>query len=184
MGFAHFLKKNILGPLGVWLPRDSKATAPKKDKAGLRRSLRRLSKTTGALQKALDTLKKDNALQRQALAKTHKEIQTLADRFSSGLAEFGKSEKELKAFADRFTAEFAQLSTGLGELRQSVSDRIDASIELQQEFLALARHFVPRAAVGHKKVRLGREKTGGYVMFDDFDGVSAAFSFGVGDDAS
>jgi methyltransferase FkbM-like protein len=163
MGFAHFLNEHVLAPLGVRVTRDSAVKTLKEGKASLRRSLRGLGKTIGALRKSLDALQKDNATQRQALAKTQKQI---------------------KALGDRLAGELAQLATGLSELRQSVSDRTDTSSELQQEFLALARHFAPRAAVGQRKVRLGREKTGGYVMLDDFEDIGAAFSFGVGDDAS
>lgn len=54
----------------------------------------------------------------------------------------------------------------------------------EEAFFALARHFSPRSVVGHRRIRVGRPHDGGYVMLDDFDGIGAAFSFGIGNDAS
>jgi len=54
----------------------------------------------------------------------------------------------------------------------------------QDAFFSLARHFSPRTAIGYPKIRIGRPNDGGYVQLEDFDGISAAFSFGVGKDAS
>ena len=71
-----------------------------------------------------------------------------------------------------------------------LSDRIirdlatQPSRKLQEDFLALAQHFSPKAAVGKRKIRLGRPNDGGYVMLDDFAGIAAAISAGIGDDAS
>jgi hypothetical protein len=45
--------------------------------------------------------------------------------------------------------------------------------------LQLASVLVPKKAVGQSKVRLGSKCDGGYVCLDDFDGITAAFSFGV-----
>jgi hypothetical protein len=42
----------------------------------------------------------------------------------------------------------------------------------------------PRDMIGHRKVRLGADHDGGYVMLDDFESVATALSLGIGADAS
>jgi hypothetical protein len=59
-----------------------------------------------------------------------------------------------------------------------------ASTGAQTAFLELARHFLPRAARGHRKIKVGGPNDGGYVMLDDFEGIGSAFSLGVGWDVS
>lgn len=49
----------------------------------------------------------------------------------------------------------------------------------QKPFLRFASLFSPKKVVGVQKVRFGSECDGGYVMLDDFEGVSLALSFGV-----
>jgi hypothetical protein len=44
--------------------------------------------------------------------------------------------------------------------------------------------FTPMHVAGWSKCRVGRDWDGGYVMLDDFKGVTAAISAGVGDEAS
>lgn len=51
---------------------------------------------------------------------------------------------------------------------------------VQQRALAVARMLKPHALVGARKVRVGGDGDGGYVMVDDLDGVETAFSLGVG----
>lgn len=58
------------------------------------------------------------------------------------------------------------------------------SLATQNRVLAVARAFAPKKAVGHEKIRLGRDFDGGYVLIDDFSGVGAAVSLGIFDDAS
>jgi hypothetical protein len=70
----------------------------------------------------------------------------------------------------------------LDRLRSQLSAQFNDIQCDQESFLQLARLFSPRAADGHRKVRVGRENDGGYVMLDDFDDVVAAFSFGINDD--
>lgn len=52
---------------------------------------------------------------------------------------------------------------------------------LLHEVLAL---LLPHQAAGFDKVRLGNDRDGGYVMLDDFAGIAAALSLGIGDDVS
>jgi hypothetical protein len=49
----------------------------------------------------------------------------------------------------------------------------------QRNFLRLASMFAPQSAVGFKKVRMGSDFDGGYVMLDDFKEVDLALSFGI-----
>jgi hypothetical protein len=56
--------------------------------------------------------------------------------------------------------------------------------QLQARTLAVARALEPKQAVGFRKVRLGRDFDGGYILLDDFVDIGAALSFGVSDDVS
>jgi hypothetical protein len=50
----------------------------------------------------------------------------------------------------------------------------------QERLRAVLRALTPKRAVGVEKVRVGCHYDGGYVMLDDFDGIAAAVSCGVG----
>jgi hypothetical protein len=56
--------------------------------------------------------------------------------------------------------------------------------EVQAPALRVLRALTPRKAVGLEKIRVGRDFDGGYVMLDDFAGIRAAYSLGIGDDVS
>jgi hypothetical protein len=56
--------------------------------------------------------------------------------------------------------------------------------EVQREILKLLRHLEPHKAEGLKKVRIGADGDGGYVMLDDFAGIVAAYSLGIANDVS
>jgi hypothetical protein len=58
------------------------------------------------------------------------------------------------------------------------------SHQMQANILALPRNFSPQTAIGYSKIRVGRDGDGCYVMVDDFKDITAAFSFGIGNDAS
>jgi hypothetical protein len=62
--------------------------------------------------------------------------------------------------------------------------RLSRILGLARPAERLGRLFSPTIAVDVKKVRVGRECDGGYIMLDDFSGIAAAFSFGIGSDAS
>jgi hypothetical protein len=56
---------------------------------------------------------------------------------------------------------------------------------VQETLLEFLSNFTPRKAVGHVKTRIGnQESDGGYVMLDDFNGITAAVSAGIGNDVS
>lgn len=56
------------------------------------------------------------------------------------------------------------------------------SLELQGEILTVLRLLEPKKVVGYAKTRVGSDGDGGYVLVDDFTGISHALSFGVSDD--
>jgi hypothetical protein len=49
---------------------------------------------------------------------------------------------------------------------------------------ATLRLLRPHRLIGARKLRLGRPFDGGYVMLDRFEGLAAAYSFGIADDVS
>ncbi|HEY7299492.1 MAG TPA: tetratricopeptide repeat protein [Xanthobacteraceae bacterium] len=67
----------------------------------------------------------------------------------------------------------------------SASDRTESpQIQAQRAILAFARMLEPKKALGYEKVRVGRDRDGGYVLIEDFSQIDGAFSFGIKDDAS
>ncbi len=52
--------------------------------------------------------------------------------------------------------------------------------DVQQRALTIARMLRPFGVTNARKVRVGGDEDGGYVMLDDFRGVETAFSLGVG----
>lgn len=60
-------------------------------------------------------------------------------------------------------------------------DQNPAQTEIALEALRLLR---PHDIAGARKIRVGRNHDGGYVMIDRFEGVRAAYSFGINDDVS
>ena len=56
--------------------------------------------------------------------------------------------------------------------------------EHQDRILSILRLLRPHEQVGAHKIRVGRDNDGGYIMVDDFDGVTAAYSLGINDDVS
>lgn len=56
--------------------------------------------------------------------------------------------------------------------------------EHQERILSILRLLRPYEQVGAQKIRVGRDNDGGYIMVDDFDGVTAAYSLGINDDVS
>ena len=54
----------------------------------------------------------------------------------------------------------------------------------QGDVLGFCRRLAPREVDGHRKVRLGGENDGGYVLIDDFSEVNAVISCGISNDVS
>lgn len=60
----------------------------------------------------------------------------------------------------------------------------DDSDRVQHTVLAILKRLEPMRAVERQKIRIGKECDGGYVMLDDFDGITAAYSVGICDEVS
>jgi len=55
---------------------------------------------------------------------------------------------------------------------------------VQQDVIQILRRLEPYKVQNFEKVRVGRDFDGGYVMLDDFKGLSVAYSLGINDDVS
>lgn len=64
------------------------------------------------------------------------------------------------------------------------SGAYDLSREVQNHLLPLLQLLAPYATPDYKKIRVGRDHDGGYIMLDRFEGVKAAYSLGINDDVS
>ena len=62
--------------------------------------------------------------------------------------------------------------------------RYDGSPEAKDRALAVLNPLRPQHVAGFSKRRFGRDHDGGYVMVDDFAGITAAYSLGISDDVS
>ena len=51
-------------------------------------------------------------------------------------------------------------------------------------FANIMGRLEPMRAPEHRKIRVGKECDGGYVMLDDFTGIVAAYSIGISDEVS
>jgi hypothetical protein len=97
-----------------------------------------------------------------------------ADAFLASCADFRDLVRQLVALPEFVTQ------------RALASDSFvyDDSIGVQQKALAILRHLEPMQAVDHAKIRIGKECDGGYVMLDDFTGITGAYSVGICDEVS
>lgn len=55
---------------------------------------------------------------------------------------------------------------------------------VQQQALSVLRRLEPMRAVDCRKIRVGKDYDGGYVMLDDFNGITAAYSIGIWNEVS
>lgn len=60
----------------------------------------------------------------------------------------------------------------------------DESPGVRARVIPFLKTMQPLSANGYAKIRAGNENDGGYVMLDDFVGVSAAYSLGISNDVS
>lgn len=58
------------------------------------------------------------------------------------------------------------------------------SDRVQRTVLNIMKKLEPMKAVDCRKIRIGKECDGGYVMLDDFEGINAAYSIGICDEVS
>jgi len=64
------------------------------------------------------------------------------------------------------------------------NQKIQLDPHLKPAVLELLGSLKPMKAIGVEKVRVGEARDGGYVMLDDFGGISGAYSIGIGPDVS
>jgi hypothetical protein len=77
---------------------------------------------------------------------------------------------------------FGEFTSVKGSMRDGFTYSDDE--ETNRAALSVLGMLRPHRAAGFSKIRVGRENDGGYVMLDDFSGVSAAYSLGIKDDVS
>jgi hypothetical protein len=63
-------------------------------------------------------------------------------------------------------------------------EKVSLDPEMKDVLLTLLKPLKPMQVVGIGKIRVGESRDGGYVMLDDFAGIAAAYSFGIGSDVS
>lgn len=61
---------------------------------------------------------------------------------------------------------------------------LKGTLEDQFEIRKLLRFFSPQKVLGFEKIRIGHSFDGGYVLLDDFEGITNALSFGISNDDS
>jgi len=64
------------------------------------------------------------------------------------------------------------------------NQRVRLSEDCRDPLFSLLALLTPMRAKGRRKRRVGLSRDGGYVMLDDFEGIDAALSLGVGPDVS
>ena len=85
--------------------------------------------------------------------------------------------RELKDTVKETRANVAHLQSELNHLRMVMAEsRLATDGRKLDEILALLK---PMKVVGFDKIRLGADHDGGYVMLDDFSGVTRAYSLGI-----
>jgi len=111
--------------------------------------------------------------------------------FAHILGRHPRSPAEADAFLESCT-DFRELVHALVATPEFATRRATASEDfvyddsegVQRKVLAILRHMEPMQAVDHAKIRIGKECDGGYVMLDDFKGLTAAYSIGICDEVS
>ncbi|MER2268920.1 class I SAM-dependent methyltransferase [Methylobacterium oxalidis] len=88
---------------------------------------------------------------------------------------------DLRHLVDHLVKSTEAITGGRGVYRSTICD---LTTTLQARLAPILRLLRPHRVGGFRKTRLGRDYDGGYVMVDDLDGVSAAYSLGINDDVS
>jgi hypothetical protein len=82
---------------------------------------------------------------------------------------------------DRLLAPFDVRVTRASAWRQKQRrEALAASAVGAERILKLGSLLAPQQAIGQSKVRLGSKFDGGYICLNDFDGITTAFSLGIG----
>ncbi len=111
--------------------------------------------------------------------------------FANIMGRHPRSAAEVDHFLDS-CADFRELVTKITATTEFVTRRTSASegfvyddsFSVQRYVLAILRRLEPMRAPMLRKVRVGKECDGGYVMLDDLSGIAAAYSVGIGDEVS
>jgi len=85
---------------------------------------------------------------------------------------------------DRAEARVRSLEKQVESLQEQIRDVTSTLPGFVDVFLPLIAPLEPHRALGFSKRRVGSETDGGYVMLDDFQGISAAYSLGIGKEVS
>jgi hypothetical protein len=109
------------------------------------------------------------------------ENETVIQRLATPAAD---SEAILRAFVEcnEFKERFGDLPSVKGSMGGGFTYSDDMATS--RVVLKALRMLRPHKAAGFSKIRVGRQNDGGYVMLDDFSGISAAYSLGISDDVS
>jgi hypothetical protein len=156
-----------------------------------RRAIKRLISDPLGLKSAVDPLRDDVTRLTTAIDANAQEykatIASVLDGLNYQLGELLERANEIDRVLQVIRPQSLRTQTALdifgGRIERAISARY-LSPEDQERFLALLRQFQPRKVIRFAKIRIGRKHDGGYVMIDDFEGVSAAFSCGIGSDVS
>ena len=100
--------------------------------------------------------------------------------------------QENGSIIERLEKEIAACEVSIGRMTALTTDHLRyantyataGSFEIQRRSLELLRLLKPHRAEGFRKARFGSPNDGGYILLDDFENISAAFSFGIEQNAS
>ena len=139
-------------------------------------AVKSLAAVQSGIDTTLETLRRDNSVLRKQVEEIR---QMLADRNSAREGD-ARQDDEIH----RLRAKILGLENPLRALTAThkiILTPTEGVLPSVTELLAL---LGPHDVTDHRKVRLGRDSDGGYVMLDDFEAVGTALSFGIGADAS
>ncbi len=108
------------------------------------------------------------------------DLETNRKRTEALRASLSQSIREL----DQISSFHAELVKKHDLLAARLARHYNHDPRIQPGVLSLLRMLRPMAVRGAEKVRIGRKQDGGYVMIDDFAGVDAAYSIGIGAEVS
>jgi len=87
-------------------------------------------------------------------------------------------------FAEKSYGGICRTAAAVQHQCNMLTHALPVSFEIQKRCLEFMRLIEPHSMIGYRKARFGSKYDGGYVMIDDFKGVTGAFSFGIANDAN
>ena len=111
--------------------------------------------------------------------------------FANILGRHPHSTSEIKIYLQS-CSDFRELVTKIVSTSECVTRKTTAAVDFvyddsestQRNILGILKKLQPMKAAEHKKTRIGKEYDGGYIMLDDFDGITAAYSIGIFNEVS